>query len=139
MDDLILRLEFLESAKEGISINRVIFRKPTLTTFSDSSDTGIGGFCPQTGIMWRCCFTEAERQSFTLDTKEYIASVIDMEIQVAHDPCPNLFSCTLNRSDSTSTVGCIEIGGNMWQLTSIRTSMQRRLFVFTKNHYSVNS
>ena len=80
LDDLTLWLEFLESAKKSISINRVIFRKPTLTTFSDSSKIGIGGFCPQTGIMWHYFFTEAERQSFTLNTKEYIASAIDMGI-----------------------------------------------------------
>ena len=69
MEDLTPWLEFLKSVKEGFSINRVIFRKPTLTTFSDSSKIGIGGFCPQTGIMWRYFFTEAERQSFTLNTK----------------------------------------------------------------------
>ena len=47
----------------------------------------------------------AERQSFTLNTKEYIVSAIDMEIQAAHNPCPNPFPGTLNRSDNTSIVG----------------------------------
>ena len=44
LDDLDLWLEFLKSAKYGISINRVIFSKPTITTFSDSPECGIGGF-----------------------------------------------------------------------------------------------
>ena len=74
LDDLELWLEFLLSEKYGISINRVIFRKPTITTFSDSSECGIGGFCPQTGIGWRYRFIEEEQQAFTLNTKEYIAS-----------------------------------------------------------------
>ena len=33
-DDLILWLEFLQSAKAGISINRIVFRKPIIATFS---------------------------------------------------------------------------------------------------------
>ena len=52
MDILNLWLDFLKSAEEGISINRVFFRKPTITSFSDSSELGIGGFCPKTGIGW---------------------------------------------------------------------------------------
>ena len=32
MDNLELWLSFLESAEKGISINRVVFRKPTITT-----------------------------------------------------------------------------------------------------------
>ena len=56
MDNLTLWLEFLKSAKECIPINRVIFRKPTLTTFSDSSEIGIGGFCPQICILWHHFF-----------------------------------------------------------------------------------
>ena len=53
MDNLELWLSFLKSAAKGISINRVIFRKSTITTFSDASEAGIGGFCPKTGIRWR--------------------------------------------------------------------------------------
>ena len=105
LDDLDLWLDFLSSAAEGISINRVIFRKPTLTTFSDSSELGIGGYCPRTGFGWRYKLTELEQRTFTLNTKEYIASTIDMEFQAELDPNPTPFPCILNRSDSTSTVG----------------------------------
>ena len=108
MDDLDLWLEFLASAAAGISINRVIFRKPTITTFSDSSELGIGGFCPKTGIGWRHMFSPEEQQTFTLNTKEYIASAIDMDLQMELDPNPNPFPCVLNRSDSTSTVGWLQ-------------------------------
>ena len=104
LNDLLLWLDFLQSAHEGISINRIVFRKPTITTFSDSSEFGIGGFCPQTGIGWRYHFTPEEQRAFTLNTKEYIGSAVDMEIQAAHAPqVPYL--CILNQSDSTSTVG----------------------------------
>jgi len=105
IDDLNLWLEFLISAKDGISINRVIFRKPNIITFSDSSEAGIGGFCPQTGVMWRYRFTETEAKAFTLNTKEYIASAIDMEVQADMNPNKTPYPCILNRSDSSSTVG----------------------------------
>ena len=50
MDDLSLWLDFLKSAEDGISINIVIFRKPTTITFLDSTGLGIGGLCPKTDI-----------------------------------------------------------------------------------------
>ena len=105
IEDINLWIEFLDSAKDGISINRIIFRKPTLITYSDSSEQGIGGYSPFTGIGWRYRFKEEEAKAFTLNCKEYIASAIDLAIQAEHDPndCP--FPCYLNRSDSTSTVG----------------------------------
>ena len=105
LDDMTLWLEFLDSAKAGISINRVIFRKPTLVTYSDASERGIGGFSPTTGIGWRYEFSTAEQLAFTLNCKEYIGSTVDLFIQSQHDNSVNTFSCYLNRSDSTSTVG----------------------------------
>ena len=105
MDDLNHWLDFLKSTEEGISINIFVFRKPIITTFSYSSELGIGGFCPKTGIGWRHMFSLEEQQTFTLNTKEYITSVIDMDIQMELDPNPNPPPCVLNRSDSTSTVG----------------------------------
>ena len=81
-----------------------MFQKPSITTFSDSLEIGSGGFYPQTGIGWRYRFSPEEQQAFTLDTKEYIGSTVDMEILVDHTPATS-FSCILNRSDNTSTVG----------------------------------
>ena len=96
MDDLDLWLDFLKLAEAGISINRVIFRKPTITTFSDSSELGTGGFCPSTGIGWRHVFSPKEQQVFTLNTKEFIVSAIDMDLQMELDPNPNPYPCVLN-------------------------------------------
>ena len=103
--DLDLWLEFLTSARDGISMNRVVFRKPTQITFSDSSEIGISGFSPHTGIAWRYRFTEEEAKSFTLNVKEYIASAIDMDLQAQFDTSGNPYPCILNRTDSTSTAG----------------------------------
>jgi hypothetical protein len=105
MKDLELWLSFIESAAAGISINRVVFRKPTIITFSDASEAGIGGYCPKTGVGWRYLFTEEENKALTLNCKEYIGSAIDMDFQVEMDPDPNPFPCVLNETDSTSAMG----------------------------------
>ena len=108
LDDLILRLVLLKSAKVSISISRVIFRKLTITTFSDSSEIGTGGFCLQTGVGWHNLFTLEDQKAFTLNMKEYITSAIDMEVvQAGIDSNPPPFPCILNRSNCTSTVGWI--------------------------------
>ena len=71
MDDLNLWLDFLKSAEKG--------QKPKITTFLDSSELGIGGSCPKMGIGWRYQFNPEEQRAFTLNTKEYNASAIDMD------------------------------------------------------------
>ena len=103
--DLALWLNFLHSAKDGISLNRVVFRKPTLQSYSDASEFGIGGYSPSTGVAWRYEFTESQQRAFTLNCKEYLGLVIDSVIQSQHDPSPRPFPCYLHWSDSTSTVG----------------------------------
>ena len=103
--DLRLWLDFLSAARDGISLNRIVFRKPTLQSYSDASEFGIGGYSPSTGVAWRYEFSEAQQLAFTLNCKEYIGLVVDSVIQSKHDPSPNPFPCYLHWSDSMSTVG----------------------------------
>jgi len=104
-EDLRLWLEFLDEAKEGISINRLVFRKPTLHNFSDASEWGIGGHSPHTGIAWRYRFSEGQHLKFTLNCKEYIGLVVNSVIQSRFDTTDCPFPCYLDWSDSTSAVG----------------------------------
>ena len=57
-EDLKIWIEFLESPKDGISINRNAIRKPTTIIFSDSSELGFGWYTPLTWAycleMWTC-------------------------------------------------------------------------------------
>ena len=103
--DLRLWLEFLKCAKDGISINRIIFRKPTLQSYSDASEFGIGGYSPSTGVAWRYEFSDEEQLAFTLNCKEYIGVVVDAVIQSQHDQSPCPYPCYLHWSDSTSAIG----------------------------------
>ena len=73
-------LNFLKSTAAGISLNRIVFRKPTLSSASDASEWGIGGYSPTTRISWRIEFTELQHHTFTLKCKEYIGLVVDSVI-----------------------------------------------------------
>ena len=103
-----LWLILLELAHRGISINRVVFRKPTIASFSGASETGIGGFCPKTGVAWRHEFSNVEQAAFTLNAKEYLGSAIDSDFQLEMDPDPHPFPCVLNWTDSTSAMGWLQ-------------------------------
>ena len=94
--DLQLWLQFLEYAAKGISINLVVFRKPTLQSLSDASPWGIGGLSLTTLVGWRHKFTELKQRSFTMNCKEHIGVVVDSIIQAKHDTSKADFPCYLH-------------------------------------------
>ena len=96
--DLALWLRFIDYAKTGISINSIIFRKPTSISITDACETGMGGYDPLTGKMWRYTFTKEEQVSFTLNTKEFLAAAISQELSLQDDDSP--YPCHLNIGDS---------------------------------------
>lgn len=103
--DLKLWSEFLLSAPhEGISLNSIVFWKPTLVSFTDASEEGMGGYCPTTGIAWRYKFSEREQRVFTLNCKEYLAVVVDLKIQLKFDSYPGQCPCYLSWCDNTTGV-----------------------------------
>ena len=97
-EDLKLWLNFIQYAKRGISINSVVFRTPTSISISDACETGMGGYDPLTGKMWRHAFTEEEQTSFTLNAKEFLAAAISQELSLKDDNSP--YPCHLNVGDS---------------------------------------
>jgi hypothetical protein len=104
--DLQLWIKFLERARKGISINSVIFRRPTSLTISDASEYGIGGYCLNTGQSWRYKFTKQEREVFSLNLKEFIGSVVNGKIFLPLDDSP--YPCLLSIGDSTSAAGWLQ-------------------------------
>lgn len=99
--DLHLWLNFLTKAKEGISINNVVYRSITSQNLSDSSEFGIGGYGIHSGVAWRYKLSEMEQISFDINQKEYIASAVNQWIQLRYDESP--FPCSNDITDNTST------------------------------------
>ena len=100
--DLKLWIDFLSKAKEGISINNVVFRSPTSIPLTDASEIGIGGYCLQNNTLWRYEFTPDEQRAFSLNTKEFIAAAIGALMALEADTCD--YPCILSLSDNSSTV-----------------------------------
>lgn len=101
-EDLKLWLDFINNARAGISINRIVFRKPTSIVLTDASELGIGGYCLQSNRLWRLKFTPEEARAFSLNMKEYLGAAIGAWLALEDDAstCP----CILSLSDSSSTV-----------------------------------
>ena len=100
--DLRLWIDFISNAKQGISINRIVFRTPTSIVLTDASELGIGGYCLQSNILWRYMFTAEEARAFSLNMKEYIGAAIGAWLALEEDK--SAYPCILSLSDSTSTV-----------------------------------
>ncbi|KAL9179582.1 hypothetical protein ACHAXT_008872 [Thalassiosira profunda] len=100
--DLLLWIDLLRKASGGISINNIVYRKPTCIPITDASEIGIGGYCLNSNKLWRYQFNTYEQRSFTLNAKEYIASVVGAIIALEDDSSSH--PCVASLSDSTSTV-----------------------------------
>ena len=101
--DLLLWICFLTQSKSGISINCIIYRLPTTIGITDASEHGIGGYDLSTGISWRYLFSTKEKETFSLNLKEFIGSRVNERVLLPLDPSPN--PCILNIGDSMSTTG----------------------------------
>lgn len=104
-DDLILMLHYLKiAAFKGVSMNNLSFRKPTHLYRSDASLHGIGGYNVLSGKAWRFLLPVNCRLRTTLNSLEFIASLVSIWIDYLHKDIPTE-SCLLSQTDSTSAAG----------------------------------
>ena len=101
--DLNLWISFLHYAGKGISINSIVYRTPTTICISDACEFGMGGYNYNTGLSWRYEFTKIEREVFTLNTKEFLGSQINAQLNLPLDKSPN--PCLLSIGDSNCAAG----------------------------------
>ena len=101
--DLKLWIKFLERAGQGMSINAIVFRKPTTITLSDACEYGMGGYDLKTGRAWRYEFTKHEREALTLNLKEFLASTISAKLNLPFDSSST--PCVLSIGDSNCAAG----------------------------------
>jgi hypothetical protein len=94
----------MDEAKKGISMNTLVFRKPTMVLRSDASEFGIGGYNLTTGKAWRYKLPVSLRLQTTLNSLEFIACVITIWIE-SLDNSIEEESCILSQTDSSSANG----------------------------------
>lgn len=88
----------------GVSINNIVFRKPTTFYRSDASEFGIGGYNIISGRAWRFEIPTHLRLRTSLNSLEFLACVITIWIDVLDNKIlPE--DCILSQTDSTSATG----------------------------------
>jgi hypothetical protein len=124
--DLVLWIEFLSYAKQGISINLLTFRSPDVLCWSDACLTGMGGYS-STGLAWRWEIPLHLRGYLTLNTLEYAASIITIQMYLSSIPDSAFYPCLLSLLDSTSAIGWLHKSSFDEATHSIQASMSRYL------------
>jgi hypothetical protein len=99
--DLHLMISFLDLAKEGISLNNVVFRKPTKIYRSDASEFRIVGYIIISGNAWRFKLPIDCRLRTALNALEFIACMINIWVDVLANNIENE-DCLLSQTDSTT-------------------------------------
>ncbi len=134
--DLGLWLSFIRSAEQGISINSIVFRRPTSISITDASETGMGGYNPISGKMWRHQFTEEEQTAFTLNTKEFLAAKISQRLALEEDPSP--FPCHLNIGDSKVAEAWMYKSNHDIESSPIQNEIAREMAIDLLSHVACN-
>ena len=127
-DDLILCLEFLKYAKDGVSMNNLVFAEPTHYYRSDACEHGLGGYSILSGKAWRFELPADCRGRTTINVLEFLGSMITVWIDtLAGDIQPH--SCLLSQTDSTSAAG--------WLKKSCFDERQQKLAMQTARHLAI--
>ena len=103
--DLMLMLDFLHKAKQGVDMNIVSYRKPTNIYRSDSCPFGLGGYSCE-GFAWQFEIPQELRFRASNNLLEFIASIISPWIDVLEGRL-NKGDCVLSMTDSTTSAGWI--------------------------------
>jgi hypothetical protein len=102
--DLRLFQRILTRTRRGVSMNNIVFRKPTHLYRSDASGKGLGGYSILSGAAWRFPLPPGILDSITLNTLEFIGCVVTLWIDIIAGRTPPQ-SCLLSQTDSTSADG----------------------------------
>ena len=101
--DFELMLEFLDRARDGVSMNIIAYRKPTHIYRSDSCPWGLGGYSHE-GFAWRWYVPSHLLFRASNNLLEHIASIITPWIDILEKRL--LFEdCALSMTDSTTSEG----------------------------------
>lgn len=99
-------LSFLNTAHKGLSMNNLVYRRPTLIYRSDASEFGMGGYNLTSGIAWRFELPLHCRNRTSLNSLEFLACVISIWVDSFHNVIEPE-SCLLTLMDSTTALGWI--------------------------------
>ena len=101
-NDLHLWLTILESVStKGIDINNITFTSPTITTYSDACEHGLGGYNTE-GMAWRYNLPQAMIGILSINLLEFLAAAITISLTLSQANNPHK---VLAFTDSSSALG----------------------------------
>jgi hypothetical protein len=113
LEDLVLWMQLLRKANDGLSLNRIVRRQPTRIKFSDSCPYGMGGFL-LSERAWRLRIPPASPLFGNLTANnvlEFLALAVTLWLQVLEATEPE--ECILSLADNTSALGWIYRSGKV--------------------------
>jgi hypothetical protein len=105
IDDIALWTVFIYHLKNtGISINNICITKPTVTTYSDACEFGLGGYTSQ-GYAWRYLLPPNMRGKASINFLEFLAAIITIELTLTYDTHNNHNTHIMAFTDNSSALG----------------------------------
>jgi len=114
---------FLDYAKNGVSMNMIVFRKPTHIFRSDASEFGLGEYNLTSGKAWRFELPVDCQLKYSLNALEFLACTITIWIDAISDEIEDE-ACILGQTDSTTAAGWLrksnfaEVEDKIMQMTT---------------------
>ena len=102
--ELQLARSFLKRAHQGVSMNCIVFRKPTHVYLGDASEHGLGGFSVKTGKAWRYLIPVKLRGRAHINLLEFLVQVVSIWIDML-DGAIYSQDCLLAMGDNTTAAG----------------------------------
>ena len=102
--ELHLARSLLKRAHQEVSMNCIVFRKPTHVYLGDASEHGLGGFSVKTGKAWRYLIPVNLRGRAHINLLEFLVQVVSIWIDIL-DGAINPHDCLLAMGDNTTAAG----------------------------------
>ena len=102
-EDMALALDFIKHAHQGISMNLLVFRAPSLIFVGDASEHGLGGF-DTSGRAWRYLIPEHLRGRAHINLLEFMTQVVGTWLAIDEGRLGR-HDCLLAMGDSTTALG----------------------------------
>ncbi len=120
-NDLLFMINVIKIAHSGISLNIIVYRRPTHVYRSDLCPAGLGGYS-DSGFAWRYYLPPHLQFCATNNLLEHLAAIITPWIDIIFGRL-QLGNCALSMTDSTTSEGWLrktnfsELGDNPLQAT----------------------
>ena len=117
--------EFLNKAKEGISMNKLTYRNPTNLVVTDACPNGIGGLSITSGQAWRLKIEDHHNRTSN-NNYEFLAAVVGIWMSAEKNEIQEE-GVVLALTDNSSAVGWLHSCNCDEELDSFRTEIAHKL------------